>query len=85
MKELIEKLELIKSASNSDYVKNTLTEAIQALQQREGDTETYDIDFNGHVMCRIEITNNKPKIIGAMNGYGNAIDLDKISITPPNK
>jgi len=33
--EIINKLEIIKSSTNSDYVKNALIEAIQALSQRE--------------------------------------------------
>ena len=44
-------------------------------------TKKYEIDFGGNVLAGIEITNNKPKIIGAMNGWGNSIEKDKITIT----
>lgn len=44
-------------------------------------TKNYEIDFGGDVLAGIEITNNEPKIIGAMNGWGNGISTDKITIT----
>ena len=44
------------------------------------DTKFFDIDFDGHVKARVEITNNEPKIFAAMNGYGNPIELSNINI-----
>ena len=44
-------------------------------------TKNYEIDFGGDVLAGLEITNNEPKIIGAMNGWGNGISKDKITIT----
>lgn len=41
----------------------------------------WEIDFGGDVLAGLEITNNEPKIIGAMNGWGNAISKDDIKIT----
>jgi hypothetical protein len=41
----------------------------------------YDIDFAGNVLAGIEISDNTPKIFGAINGYGDGIDIDKITIT----
>jgi hypothetical protein len=39
----------------------------------------FDIDFGGNVMARIKADSNI-QIIAAMNGYGNGIPLDEISI-----
>jgi hypothetical protein len=44
-------------------------------------TKKYEIDFGGNVLAGIEITNNQPIIIGAINGYGNGISKDEITIT----
>jgi hypothetical protein len=41
----------------------------------------YDIDFAGNVLAGIDISDNTPKIFGAINGYGDGIDIDKITIT----
>jgi len=41
----------------------------------------WEIDFGGDVLAGLEITNNEPKIIGAMNGWGNGIDKEAITIT----
>lgn len=43
-------------------------------------TKKYEIDFGGDVLAGIEITNDKPTVIGAMNGWGNGISTDKITI-----
>ena len=44
-------------------------------------TKKYEIDFGGNVLAGIEITNDKPTVIGAMNGWGNGISKDDITIT----
>ena len=41
----------------------------------------YEIDFGGNVLAGIEITNNEPIVLGAMNGWGNGISKDEITIT----
>lgn len=43
----------------------------------------YDIDFGGNVMAGIEAV-GEIKIIGAMDGYGNGIPVDKINVTKTN-
>lgn len=43
--------------------------------------DRYDIDFGGNVMAGIEVE-GQINIVGAMDGYGNGISLDKIIITP---
>lgn len=41
----------------------------------------YEIDFGGNVLAGLEITNNEPTVIGAMNGWGDGISKDDITIT----
>lgn len=41
----------------------------------------YEINFGGNVLAGLEITNNEPTVIGAMNGWGNGISKDDITIT----
>lgn len=41
----------------------------------------FDLDFGGHLKARLEIKNNIPKVIGAMNGWGNGISVEDIIIT----
>ena len=44
-------------------------------------SKRFEIDFDGNVLAGIEITNNEPKVFGAMNGWGNGISPDKCKIT----
>ena len=44
-------------------------------------TKKYEIDFGGNVLAGLEISNNEPTVIGAMNGWGNGISKDDITIT----
>lgn len=44
-------------------------------------SKRFEIDFDGNVLAGIEITNNEPKVYGAMNGWGNGISPDKCKIT----
>lgn len=41
----------------------------------------YDIDFGGNVMAGIEIKGESLNVFGAINGYGDGIDDEKIKIT----
>lgn len=41
----------------------------------------YDIDFDGKVLAGIEISENIPKVFGAIDGYGDGISIEKIKIT----
>ena len=41
----------------------------------------YDIDFGGNLMAGIEIIGESISVFGAMNGYGNGVDEDRIKIT----
>lgn len=42
----------------------------------------YEIDFAGNVKCIIQIINNIPTVIKAMDGWGNAISTEDITIYP---
>ena len=42
--------------------------------------ETFDIEFGGHIMARIVIENDKPKVIACINGYGESIPIEDIII-----
>jgi hypothetical protein len=44
-------------------------------------TKKYEINFGGNVLAGLEISNNEPTVIGAMNGWGNGISKDDITIT----
>lgn len=48
---------------------------------RDSVSKRFEIDFDGNVLAGIEITNNEPKVFGAMNGWGNGINPDKCKIT----
>jgi hypothetical protein len=41
----------------------------------------YEIDFNGHTACKIEVENNEIKVVAAMDGWGNPIELKNIIIS----
>ena len=63
-------------------LKKVRKEAINYSQCCEQLTvKEWEIDFGGDVLAGLEITNNEPKIIGAMNGWGNGIDKEAITIT----
>lgn len=40
----------------------------------------YEIDFGGNVLAGITIKDNKPTVFAAMNGYGDGISLDRITV-----
>lgn len=44
----------------------------------------YHIDCGGICMVGIEIENNTPKVVGAMDGGGNAINADEIIVSKGN-
>jgi hypothetical protein len=48
----------------------------------ESEPQTFEIDFCGHVNAKVEFKDGKLNTIAAMNGYGEAIDPDQITITP---
>jgi hypothetical protein len=39
------------------------------------------INFDGHLKAEIETTDNAPKILRAVNGYGQKVDVAKISMS----
>lgn len=36
-------------------------------------TKFYEIDFEGHVLAKIKIKNNKLEVLASMNGYGTPV------------
>ena len=61
--------------ANEDSKQNEEALSIGSVSKR------FEIDFDGNVLAGIEITNNEPKVFGAMNGWGNGISTDKCKIT----
>ena len=51
----------------------------------EAEPQTFEIDFCGHVKAKVEFKDGKLNIIAAMNGYGEALDPNQITITPIGK
>jgi len=43
--------------------------------------EEYDIDFGGHLKAGIRVSASRIEIIGAVNGWGNAVPDDDIKVT----
>lgn len=43
-------------------------------------TNTVEIVFGNHLMALLEITDNEVKVIAAVNGWGNPVDLETIKI-----
>lgn len=80
------KLELVKNNSYdfsseffTDEILTIVDEVFLATLKVMRDKE-FDIDFDGNVMARIKADSNI-QIMAAMNGYGNGIPMDKISVT----
>ena len=46
----------------------------------EEEIKTYEVDFSGHLKCKMLICKNRIEVTGAMNGYGNGIPLSEIKI-----
>lgn len=46
----------------------------EQLQPEHPEPKIYEIDFEGHVLAKIEVYNGELKVLAAMNGYGNAIN-----------
>lgn len=55
---------------------------IAKLIPTKPDPKTFDIDCAGNAMLRVEITDNVPTVLCAMNGYGNAMEVPEFIITP---
>jgi hypothetical protein len=43
-------------------------------------SKIYEIDFSGHIKCRINIHNNKIEIEAVMNGYGDPMNISDINV-----
>lgn len=58
----------------------TAQEVERLMEEYASQSKVVEIDFCGHVRARIEFSDNSIKVIAAMNGYGDAIDCEKILI-----
>jgi len=67
----------------SDYGEEKLNEFMEIKKQLllhnvVGQSEQLptliEIDFDGHLKCQVETTDIKPKILKAVNGYGQSVD-----------
>jgi len=79
--EAMKTIRQILAAYRSNDNNYTIEEAEKELLDLFSVSKRFEIDFDGNVLAGIEITNNKPKVFGAMNGWGNGISPDKCKIT----
>lgn len=42
--------------------------------------KTFEIDFGGNVLAKIVIEDNNATVIACIDGWGHAVDLDRIKI-----
>jgi len=54
---------------------------VRFAESEMGKAQTFEIDFCGHVKAKIEFKDGELNVIAAMNGYGDALDPDQITIT----
>jgi len=54
---------------------------VRFAESEMGQAQTFEIDFAGQVKAKIEFKDGELIIIAAMNGYGDALDPDQITIT----
>ena len=50
-------------------------------QQQPSRKKIIEIDFDGHCKTKIEVTNDSLIVLAAMNGRGNGISLDNITVS----
>jgi hypothetical protein len=43
-------------------------------------TKQYEIEFSNHLRCGINVTNNEINVIGAIDGWGNGVGKDVITV-----
>jgi len=57
------------------------TAGVRFAESEMGKAQTFEIDFAGHVKAKIEFKDGELTVIAAINGYGDALDPDQITIT----
>lgn len=58
-----------------------IEEAIDVIHCCEAlPTKNYEVDFSNHLMAGIQIVNGEIKIVGAVDGWGNGVTKDAITI-----
>lgn len=58
-----------------------MTEFALEQSKSEGEGKEFEINFGGHCLAVIAIKDNKPRVFGAMDGFGDGIMSDRIIIT----
>ena len=66
---------------NRRYLMDEMKALVLSHVSKSLPIKKYEIDFDGNVLAGIEISDNTPKVFGAMNGYGNGISIENIKIT----
>lgn len=66
---------------NRRYLMDEMKALVLSHVSKSFPIKKYEIDFGGNVLAGLEITNNELTVIGAMNGWGNGISKDDITIT----
>jgi len=41
----------------------------------------FDIEFGGHIMAKVIIENDEPKVTMCITGYGDELDIELITVT----
>ena len=81
--------EMLKESRNNEITKGEFHKLPQKYADRlvklfaipvVSGSYSYEIDFGTHCRAGIDIANNEPKVIGAMNGWGDGISLADIKI-----
>jgi len=56
---------------------------VRFAESEIGKAQTFEIDFCGHVKAKLEFKDGKVSVIASMNGYGEPLNHDRITITKP--
>lgn len=81
IEEVLQKIKFVLECKNEAQAKRILEQFIFFIQEKNSDfIKRYEVDFDGNVLAGIEVKNNSINIYGAMNGHGNAINLNDINI-----
>ncbi len=67
--------------NNCATTKEVTLKLMEAYHEDKTRCSEFEIDFNGNVHTRLKFIEGKLSVTGAMNGYGDAIEIDKIKIT----
>lgn len=81
----LQKRNCIGSIYSDDEVYFACLDAINEALSQHDVIKRYDINFDGNVLAGIEVENSEISIYGAVNGWGNTIDINKCIIAERTK